>query len=167
MDTIFWLVVLFIVGRSFWRYLEQVGAKDENDGEKAGRLPDSSRPLPDNSNKTKLNIPEYLTKGEEETVYQMPGGAGDANSYWEAEQLAASYGQDLYAESGSWDYPAQQSTVQIADKVEAPAQETARKQEKAVGGEELFDDLITSGQVIKGMVWSQILGSRGGLRHRR
>jgi len=166
MNTIFWLVVLFIVGRSIWRYLEQAGAKDEDNVEK-GRLPGSSGPIPDNSKKNKLNIPEYLTKREEETGYQTPGGLGNANAYWEAEQLAAAYGQELYTESTPLDYQMQQSPEQVADSVEVPAREATCKQKKSVGGEDLFDDLITSKQIIKGMIWSQILGPRGGLHRRR
>ncbi|MDD4238113.1 MAG: hypothetical protein PHT62_06110 [Desulfotomaculaceae bacterium] len=175
MNTIFWLVFLFILARSIWRLMERAGDKDKFEGPLGSPPPNMGRPIPGSEEQPKLKIPEYLTRrSEQQPSYEQPGELSAQRKDWEAvgeyrdpailagdmtEPCLKGKPAGLCPE-GSLKGAAVEAECGMTGKKESPARERR-------GQEDLFSDMLCPGQVVKGMAWAQILGPRGGLHSKR
>lgn len=135
--------------------------------------------MPESEDKPKLKIPEYLTRrSEEQPGYEQPGElsakiedreAEPVKEYHEPVVLAGDMTEPSFRAQPAWLCP----EASVGAAVKAPCGmdgekgSPARKRRAQSGQENPFSDMLSPGQVVKGMAWSQILGPRGGLRHRR
>lgn len=170
MNTIFWLVFLFILARSIRRLMERAGSRGKYEGPAGGFPPDMGRPLPENEEKPQLKIPEYLTRqGEEQPDYDHPGEkkgwkTGQEEENRETVVLAGKTAEPCFSSDNSLGYTAGNAPCSVE---EISREHPARKQYERSKHQDLFRDMLNPDQVLKGMAWSQILGPRGGLRPRR
>jgi len=180
LNTIFWLVFLFLLARSIWRLMERAGGKGRFDGPLGGPPPGMGRPVPESEEKPKLKIPEYLTRRSEEPPgYEQPDELSVMRRDWEEEPLAEYSEPVVLAEemaappvkgqpSGLCpEGPVAGAEVKAPCGMEGEKGGPARKRCERSDQEGPFSDMVCPGQVVKGMVWSQILGPRGGLRPKK
>lgn len=178
MNTIFWLIFIFIVARSIWRLLERTGNNGKFEGPLGSPPTGMGRPVPGSEEKPKLQIPEYLTRrGEEQPGYEKPGEL-PINRKGRAEP-AVSYGEPVV--TAGWndpalqgqharlcpEFPSEVAAVKISRGKAGEKERLHQKRRKQVCKGKPFSDLLDPDQVLMGMAWSQILGPRGGLRPKR
>lgn len=160
--------------------MERAGDKGRFDGPLGGPPAGMRRPGPESEEKPKLKIPEYLTRRSEEPPgYEQPDELSVMRRDREEEPLAE-YSEPavltremaeppvkgqpsgLYPEG-----PAARAETKASYGMEGHKESPARKRRQRSDREDPFSDMLGPGQVVKGMVWSQILGPRGGLRSKR
>lgn len=178
MENLWLLLLVIVIFRSIWRLMERSRAQGGFDGPWGGPPSGGKEDLPwkrapkgeEREHRPKLNIPEYLTRRSGDPA------AGDAASKEKVKPR-----------------PAVEESVTVIEKTDAgkkpekrlregPLEDTAalpgclredqgelapRERHRRRGDESLPGDIICPEEVIKGIVWSQILGPRGGLRAKR
>jgi len=93
-------------------------------------------------NKPGLNLPEYPTRQSDDT------SAGGAIAGYEG-------------------MPEELTNTKECRLDQDNKMNTCREHHVRHGGAELYDGMVCPGEFFKGMVWSQILGSRGGLQAKK
>lgn len=177
MNTIFWLVFLFILARSIWRLIERIGANGKFEGPLGGLPPTGmGRPMPGSEERPRLNIPEYLTRrSEEKPAEELPAGrngceAEPLDKYSEPVVLAGEMSEPYLKGQPHGVCPEGPLAVTEAKApcgMEGKKEGPARKRRERSYQEDPFSDMLCPDQVVKGMAWSIILGPRGGLRAKR
>ena len=167
MNTIFWLIFLFLLARSIWRLMERAGAKGKFDGPLGGPQTGMGRPIPDSEEKPKLKIPEYLTRRSEEQPGELSAKRKDrvtepVEECRDAEPSMKGRPPILRSEGSLED-----AVVKAPCRMEGKKGNPAQKRRESCDQEDPFGDLLCPGQVVKGMAWAQILGPRGGLHPKR
>lgn len=177
MKYIWLLFMIIIVFRMIWRLAERSRAQGKLDGpwggpsSGQGDLPWKRAPKGEEREyRPQLNIPEYLTRRGGDTT------AGDtASKEKEKPRPAIEDGTAVIEKTDRGKKPekclredllgdtAVLSQCSREDQKEAAPRERNRHRGEA----DLFDDMICPGEVMKGIIWSQILGPRGGLRAKR
>ena len=171
MKTIWIIILLVILVRSIWRRMERTGTPGQYE-EPAGTAPsDLEEPplesVPGDGGRRKLNLPDYITgrgggpvapveEGEPQAVAE---GAAIARRSVEAEQ-PGSLARELRIEAE--DCLPLPENLPEQTRVCAP-----RERRKRHGGGDYFINISGPGQVLKGVVWAEILGPRGGIQAKR
>lgn len=177
MKYIWLLFMMIIVFRVIWRLSERSRAQGKFDGPWGGP-PSGQKDLPrnrapkgeENEYRPKLNIPEYLTRRSSDPV------AGDAVSKGEGKLRPTVEDGTAAIVKTDWGKTSEKrlsedhlgDTAVLSQCSREDQQEAAHRERNRHRGEvDQFDDMICPGEVIKGVVWSQILGPRGGLHAKR
>lgn len=168
MNTIFWLIFLFILARRIWRFLERAGSNGKFEGPLGSPPTGMDGPGPGSEGKPKLQIPEYLTRQSEQPVELTTGRkdrAEPAMDYVEPVVLAGDLNEPRFKRKPERpDF--EDSLVVVGGTALGAIQEkkrsTVQKRDSLIQQEDLFSDMLHPEQVVKGIAWSQILGPRGG-----
>lgn len=173
LSSIFWLVFLFIVARSIWRFLERAGANGKFEGPLGSPPAEIERPVPGSEEKPRLQIPEYLTRRSEEQPGELHdrkyGRTEPIEEYSETVVLTGEPAQPgMNGRHGRLrpDVPLEVAAVKTTGDIKG-RKKIGQKRSEGLKQEDMFSDLLSPDQVVKGMAWAQILGHRGGLRPKR
>lgn len=171
MKTIWIIILLVILVRSIWRRMERTGAPDRYE-EPAGTTPsDLEEPplesVPEDGGRRKLNLPDYITGRGSGPVAPVEEDETPAV----AERAAMSRPPVEAERPGSL---ARELRLEVEDCLPLPENLpnqtrvcTPRERRKRRGGGDYFIDISGPGQVLKGVVWAEILGPRGGIQAKR
>lgn len=175
MKYIWLLFMMIIVVRMILHLSERSRAQGKFDGPWGGPpsgqkdLPQKRAPKGEESEfKPKLNIPEYLTRRNGDPA------AGDAVSKKQEEPWSdVEAGAAVIGKIDRGKKP-EERLMEVGDTAvlsqcsrEDQKEAAHRERNRRCGEVDLFDDMFCPGEVIKGVVWSQILGPRGGLHAKR
>lgn len=174
MKYIWLLFMVIIIFRMIWRRSRAQGKFDGSWGSQSpGQkdLPWKRSPKGEERDfRPKLNLPEYLTRRSDGTA------TGDADSKEEGKPRPAV--EDGATGVGKQDWKKKPEKTLREERsgdtavlprcsLEDQKEAAPRERHGWQGDSDLFDDVICPGEVIKGIVWSQILGPRGGHRAKR
>ncbi|MCL6634754.1 MAG: hypothetical protein K6T29_03165 [Peptococcaceae bacterium] len=167
-----WIIVIFVVVfKMLWRLVERFRDPGGLDGPWGGPLPGRDgfprRRDPageQGASRPKLNIPEYLTRrsgspaaGETAPEPAVEGAVKVAAKHTAAKEAGRGFGGECRAE------PAVLPGCPRGELGEDTPRQHAGRHRKAG----LFNGEVGPGCLLEGVVWSEILGPRGGLRARR
>lgn len=177
MKYIWLLFLMIIVFRMLWRLAERSRTQGGFDGSWGGpssgqgELPRKSSPkVEEREYKPKLNIPEYLTRRSGD-----PAAGSKVSKEPEKPRSDVEGGAAMAEKPGKKEKPGKrrredhlEDTAVLSQCSKEDQKEAAHRERNRHRGEvDLPEDMICPGEVMKGIIWSQILGPRGGLRANR
>lgn len=165
MKYVWAIFILAVILKSVWRLVERARAQGNYGDARAG-LPSRQGDQPwggaakgeaARRGSPPADAPAPVLE-EKLRSARMDGAPTGAEPGWER-QLEKSFREGRLREN--------EGAAAAACPGEDQAGTAARRRQKRHGDADMFDDLICPGEMIRGVVWSEILGPRGGLRAKK